>query len=50
MLGSNFPPEKLSSTYADVRSAFETLLAELTHNEREKLFFHTSAEVYRLEN
>jgi predicted TIM-barrel fold metal-dependent hydrolase len=38
MLGSNFPPEKLSSTYTEVRSAFDALFAELSQSEREKLF------------
>lgn len=50
MLGSNFPLEKLSSTYTEVRSGFETLFAELSQNEREKLFFRTAEGTYRLTN
>jgi predicted TIM-barrel fold metal-dependent hydrolase len=50
MLGSNFPPERLSSTYEVVRSAFETLFARLPQNEREKVFSRTAEGVYRLTN
>ncbi|MCB2186037.1 MAG: amidohydrolase family protein [Deltaproteobacteria bacterium] len=50
MLGSNFPPEKLSSTYGAVWSAFEALFAELSHEEREKVFHKTAEQVYRLAN
>ncbi|MCB2190442.1 MAG: amidohydrolase family protein [Deltaproteobacteria bacterium] len=50
MLGSNFPPEKLSSTYSKVWSAFEALFSELSHDEREKLFHTTAEKVYRLAN
>lgn len=50
MLGSNFPPEKLSSTYARVWSAFETLFSQLSYDEREKLFYQTAEKVYRLAN
>ncbi len=48
MLGSNFPPEKLSSTYSTVWSAFEALFSELSYDEREKVFYRTAKQVYRL--
>jgi predicted TIM-barrel fold metal-dependent hydrolase len=48
MLGSNFPPEKLSSTYTAVWSAFEALFAELSQDEREMLFTRTAEKAYRL--
>jgi predicted TIM-barrel fold metal-dependent hydrolase len=48
VLGSTFPTEGLTSTYTEVRSAFETLFAELSENEREQLFFRTAEGVYRL--
>jgi predicted TIM-barrel fold metal-dependent hydrolase len=48
MLGSNFPPEKLSSSYTKVRSSFEALSAELSQIERERLFSQTAAGVYRI--
>lgn len=47
MLGSNFPPEKLSSSYSKVWSAYETLFAELSQDEREALFSRTAEQVYR---
>ncbi len=48
MLGSNFPPEKLSSTYVEVWSAFEALFSELSAEEREKIYYKTAKQVYRL--
>lgn len=48
MLGSNFPPERLLSTYDRVRSAYETLFAALSEDERETLFVRTAERVYRL--
>ncbi|MGB5831541.1 MAG: amidohydrolase family protein [Thiohalocapsa sp.] len=48
MVGSNFPPERLTSTYAKVRSAFETLFAELSQDEREMLYYRTAEHVYRV--
>lgn len=48
MLGSNFPPEGLSSTYARLRSAFDTLFAAHSQDEREQLFARTAEKAYRL--
>ena len=48
MLGCNFPPERLTSTYAKLRSAFETLFAGCSEDEREALFVRTAQQAYRL--
>lgn len=49
MLGSNFPIEKLTSTYEAVWSAFQDLLSDLTSAERECLYVTTAKRAYRLE-
>jgi predicted TIM-barrel fold metal-dependent hydrolase len=48
MLGSNFPPERLSSTYSTVWSAFDGLTSQLSQDERESLFHRTAAKAYRI--
>lgn len=48
MLGSNFPVEKLTSSYETVWNAYQDLFAELTSAERSKLYFKTAKAAYRL--
>ncbi|MES0883147.1 amidohydrolase family protein [Roseibium sp. SCP14] len=49
MLGSNFPIEKLTSTYETVWAAYKALLRDLTLEERDAVYFSTAKEAYRLE-
>ena len=49
LLGSNFPVERLNSTYDAVWEAYQSLFSVLTTAEREDLFFRTAQCAYRLE-
>ncbi|MDQ0259508.1 amidohydrolase [Sinomonas atrocyanea] len=48
MFGSNFPVDGLYSTYTDVFRAFDHITADLSQNERKRLFAGTAREFYRL--
>jgi predicted TIM-barrel fold metal-dependent hydrolase len=50
MFGSNFPVDKLHASYARVWSAFEEIASSLDQAARDKLFFGTAQEFYRLES
>lgn len=49
MLGSNFPIEKLTSTYNLVWATYQELFSQLTLHERESLYFATARRAYRLD-
>lgn len=49
MFGSNFPVEKLWTSYADVVAAVEASLAHLSERERAAVWHDTGARVYRLQ-
>ena len=48
MLGSNFPIEKLTSTYEIVWDTYREIFSELTSEEKENLHFATAKRAYRL--
>ncbi|MBS0363549.1 MAG: amidohydrolase family protein [Proteobacteria bacterium] len=48
MFASNFPVDKLFSTYAAVWKAFDAITSDLPEAERDKLFRGTAKRVYRL--
>jgi len=48
MFASNFPVDKLFSTYADVWQAFDAITADLPEADRDALFRGTAKRVYRL--
>lgn len=48
MLGSNFPVDKLHADYGSIWSAYDTLTADLSNEERRHLFGGTAREFYRL--
>ena len=48
MFASNFPVDKLFSTYATLWKAFDAITSDLTEGERAKLFRSTAKRVYRL--
>ena len=48
MFGSNFPIEKLWTSYADLIGAFQEATAGLAEDERRAIFTDTAARVYRL--
>ncbi len=48
LFGSDWPVCRLASTYADVVDAAETLVADLTEDERAAIMGGTATEVYRL--
>ena len=49
MFGSNFPIEKLWTTYADLFAAFQSATAKLTKKQQKQIFNDTAARVYRLD-
>jgi predicted TIM-barrel fold metal-dependent hydrolase len=48
MFASNFPVDKLFSSYAAVWRAFDAITSDLAESDREKLFRGTAKRVYRL--
>lgn len=50
MYGSNFPIEKIWTSYAELWAAFQTATAKLTKAERQSIFNDTAARVYRLQD
>ncbi|MEP0944222.1 MAG: amidohydrolase family protein [Rhizobiaceae bacterium] len=48
LFGSNFPIEKLWTSYADLWAAFQTATDQLSQSDRQKIFNDTAARVYRL--
>jgi predicted TIM-barrel fold metal-dependent hydrolase len=46
--GTNWPIDRLYSSYGDVIDAYEVLTADLTTTEQEALFFRNASAVYRL--
>lgn len=49
MLGSNYPVERLDSSYARVWAAYEEIASELSETEREEIFAGTARRVYGFE-
>ena len=49
LFGSNFPIEKLWTSYRDLIGAFRTTVERLRPDQREAIFNTTAARVYRLE-
>ena len=50
VFGSNFPIEKIWTSYADLFAAFQAATAELPTTDRQAIFNDTAARVYRLES
>jgi predicted TIM-barrel fold metal-dependent hydrolase len=48
LFGSNFPIEKMWTSYADLFSAYQTATASLSKKQRRAIFHDTAARVYRL--
>ena len=48
MFASNFPVDRVTSTYNHIWSAFDTITADFTQVERNKLFHDNSAKYYRI--
>nr|MBF0684114.1 amidohydrolase family protein [Pseudomonas sp.] len=48
MFASNFPVDKLMSTYARLWSAYEDVVADFSESEKRKLFYSNAERVYRL--
>jgi predicted TIM-barrel fold metal-dependent hydrolase len=48
MFGSNFPIEKLWTSYGDLLHTVQSLLSALSTSERQAIFHDTAARVYRL--
>jgi predicted TIM-barrel fold metal-dependent hydrolase len=48
MFASNFPVDKLFSTYDDVFNAFKTITRNFSDDERRALFHDNAERVYRL--
>lgn len=48
MFASNFPVDKLFSTYVDVWKAFDAITADFSESDRAKLFREAAKRVYRL--
>ena len=48
MFGSNFPIEKIWTTYADLFAAFQAATAKLPAKARDAIFNDTAARVYRI--
>lgn len=49
MFGSNFPIEKLWTTYGDLAAAFQAATKQLSEEQRTHIFNDTAARVYRLD-
>ena len=49
MFGSNFPIEKLWTSYGDLFAAFQKASAKLTKKQKQHIFNDTAARVYRLD-
>lgn len=49
MFGSNFPVDRLYSTYATLYDTYDSLTSEFNRNEREAMFRTTAVDVYRLD-
>jgi predicted TIM-barrel fold metal-dependent hydrolase len=47
MFASNFPVDGMHGTYDELYSAYDTVTADLSADEREKLFAGTAERVYR---
>lgn len=48
MFGSNFPVDKLYSSFATLYQAFETITADLSESDRDQLFYSNALTHYRL--
>lgn len=48
MFGSNFPVDRLYSTYADLYTAFDAITADFSPDERRQLFGGTASVAYRI--
>jgi predicted TIM-barrel fold metal-dependent hydrolase len=48
MFASNFPVDKLYSSYADIFNAFSQITATFSESEREDLFSRNASRFYRL--
>jgi predicted TIM-barrel fold metal-dependent hydrolase len=48
MFGSNFPVDKLHKTYAEIWQTYETIAAQYSTEEQERLFVGTASEFYGL--
>ena len=48
MFGSNFPIEKIWTSYADLFAAFRAATADLPDEDRQAIFHDTAARVYRI--
>jgi predicted TIM-barrel fold metal-dependent hydrolase len=48
LFGSNFPIEKLWSSYSELITAYHAALADCTVEERENIFSTTAKRVYRI--
>jgi len=48
MFGSNFPVDKLYSSFATLYGAFETITADLPESERDQMFYSNALTHYRL--
>ena len=48
MFGSNFPIEKIWTTYSDLFAAFQAATATLPADQRDAIFNDTAARVYRI--
>ena len=46
--GSNFPLEKLFTSYADFLAAYRTVMSEYTEDEQRKVFYDNAVKFYRL--
>ena len=46
--GSNFPFEKLFTSYADFLAAYRTVMSEYTEDEQRKVFYDNAVKFYRL--
>ncbi len=48
MFGSDWPVCLLASSYERVLESFQSLLQELSHDDRDRIFGENAAEFYRL--
>ncbi len=49
MLGSNFPVEKLTSSYVNLLAAYQGVFSKLTSAEQDSLYFGSATKAYQLE-
>jgi predicted TIM-barrel fold metal-dependent hydrolase len=48
MFESNFPPDKMSFSYATIWNVYKQIVADASHSEKEALFFDTAVRAYRI--